>query len=152
MSDAPVRETVSAGLEAAGIAGHWIAPDKTGVLGNEKGAYVLLIRLDRPLAAGAGRTGSGNLPVGTYFYAGSAYGPGGLAARLKRHFRKDKTVHWHIDRLTLHASNLMAFAVVGGNECELAERLLKSGDFEIALEGFGSTDCRTCDSHLLVGR
>lgn len=108
-----------------------------------------MIRLDKALPVGAGRTKTGNLPAGTYVYAGSAYGAGGLAARLRRHFRKDKKIHWHIDRLTVPASDLAAFVVEGGNECRLAELLLKTGDFEIALEGFGSTDCQTCRSHLL---
>lgn len=144
-----VRRKASVCLSAAGISGDWITPDNTTRLGAQKGAYILLIRLDRSVPVGAGRQMAGNLSPGIYLYAGSAYGSGGLAARLRRHFRREKKIHWHIDRLTLQASDLAAFAVAGGNECRLVGQLLTAGSFEIALEGFGSTDCRTCDSHLL---
>lgn len=147
--DTAVFDTVGARLNAAGEAGMWIRPGGVDALAGLKGAYVLLIRLDRAVTASAGRSTPGTLPAGTYFYAGSAHGAGGLAARLKRHFRQDKKIHWHIDRLTVQASSLAAFAVTGGNECRLAALLLDSGDFEIALPGFGSTDCRACASHLL---
>jgi Uri superfamily endonuclease len=40
--------------------------------------------------------------------------------------------------------------VENGNECALAEALLQSNSVAIALEGFGSTDCSSCRSHLLA--
>jgi Uri superfamily endonuclease len=142
-------ETAQAIVAAARLEGQWISPDHLSTQASLKGAYVLLIGLDRALPVGAGRHKSGQLPAGTYFYAGSAYGAGGLAARIGRHFRKDKKVHWHVDRLTLEASRLAAFIVENGNECALAEALLQSNSVAIALEGFGSTDCSSCRSHLL---
>ena len=152
MTGSAIRAAIAARLKEAGIAGAWVGPEDTGTLGARKGAYVLMIRLDKPQPVGAGRTKAGHLPAGTYLYAGSAHGAGGLAARLRRHFRKDKAVHWHIDRLTLPAGDLAAFAVPGGNECQLVGQLLQVEGIEIALEGFGSSDCRTCSSHLLVVR
>jgi Uri superfamily endonuclease len=143
-------ETAQAIVAAARLEGQWISPDHLKTQASQKGAYVLLIGLDRALPVGAGRHKSGQLPAGTYFYAGSAYGAGGLAARIGRHFRKDKKVHWHVDRLTLEASRLAAFIVENGNECALAEALLQSNSVAIALEGFGSTDCSSCRSHLLA--
>ena len=150
MTPITIFDKVSASLNAAGLTGDWITPDDSEMPGSLKGAYVLLIRLDRPLPVRAGRLRAGTLPPGTYLYAGSAYGAGGLAARIRRHFRKDKKIHWHIDRLTLKANSLAAFPVAGGNECQLVGQLLKTEGIEIALEGFGSTDCRTCRSHLLA--
>jgi Uri superfamily endonuclease len=143
-------ETAQAIVAAARLEGQWISPDHLNTQASQKGAYVLLIGLDRALPVGAGRHKSGQLPAGTYFYAGSAYGAGGIAARIGRHFRKDKKVYWHVDRLTLEASRLAAFIVENGNECALAEALLQSNSVAIALEGFGSTDCSSCRSHLLA--
>lgn len=139
-------------LRRAKLEGNWVTPGATEAVAGLTGAYVLLIRLDRPLPVDIKRLNLRSLPPGTYFYAGSAYGPGGLAARLGRHFRQDKKVHWHIDRLTMAADALAALAVEGGDECQLVERLLDSGDIRVAAEGFGSTDCRTCRSHLLAAR
>ena len=43
----------------------------------------------------------GNFDVkrGYYAYVGSAFGPGGLAARLKQHRSISANPHWHIDYL-----------------------------------------------------
>jgi Uri superfamily endonuclease len=112
------------------------------------GAYVLVLRLDEPVAVGlAGRSVS--FGPGSYAYSGSAYGPGGIRARLSRHFRRAKKFHWHVDRLTVAASAIAAIAVEGGSECRIAERLAASTSFAGAVTGFGSSDCRTCTTHLL---
>lgn len=113
-----------------------------------KGAYMLLLTLDRPVEVARGRV-AGLLPPGAYVYAGSARGAGGIAARLGRHFRRDKPIHWHIDELTATAS-LMALALPGGSECAIVARLIDSGRFAPALPGFGSSDCRRCAAHLLM--
>lgn len=137
-------------VAASGIAGIWTDPDTLAVLGREKGAYLLSIRLERAVPAdGLARFRAGFAP-GDYVYAGSAYGPGGMAARLRRHFRKDKRLRWHVDRLTVAADRVAALALAGGNECALVEKLLAGGAFRIAAKGFGSSDCRRCESHLLT--
>lgn len=62
------------------------------------GAYGLLLRLMTPIQAPTRRFPSAVLTPGTFLYAGSAYGPGGIAARVRRHTRRNKVRHWHIDR------------------------------------------------------
>ncbi len=89
------------------------------------------------------------LVAGRYVYAGSARGPGGIRARVGRHLRRGKRPHWHVDHLTEAAAGLQAIAVPGGDECALIDTLLAAGGCEVALAGFGSTDCRTCPGHLL---
>lgn len=116
-----------------------------------KGAYVLAIRLGAPVDFVRGRTGYA-LGAGWFAYSGSAYGPGGIRARLRRHFQSDKKLHWHVDHLTPVAQHIQAVALEGGSECELVARLIHSGTFEPAAEGFGSSDCNTCRSHLLRWR
>ena len=129
------------GLDVQGVAG----------LDMAKGAYALALHVAAPLTI---RHRDSDLPLeqAWYVYVGSARGPGGLRARLVRHMRHDKRLRWHVDALTLAASECIAFAVPGGSKCNLATRLVASGGFAHAVPGFGSSDCRTCPSHLLVWR
>ncbi|MEZ5743984.1 MAG: GIY-YIG nuclease family protein [Sphingomonadaceae bacterium] len=113
-----------------------------------KGAYILIIDLASPLVIA--RPVKATLPPGRYLYAGSANGPGGIAARLRRHLRKDKKPHWHVDALTLAASSIEVLAFPGGNECDLTARLAALPGSHYPLPGFGSSDCRACTSHLLA--
>lgn len=112
------------------------------------GAYGLMIRIDRP-AEIKRRGRSWRIPAGWHVYAGSAYGPGGVAARLGRHFREDKPLRWHVDALTTQADALAAFAYEGGAECALVAGLLAQPGFSAPAPGFGSSDCRVCPAHLL---
>ena len=110
----------------------------------ETGAYALLIAVRAPLTvqAGAKRT---TLAPGLYLYCGSARGPGGLAARIARHMRREKRAHWHVDQLTRAGEVLGAWVFPGGDECAVNAAL---EEFPTPLEGFGSSDCRICRSHL----
>ncbi len=115
----------------------------------EPGAYVLSIRLDEALDLDIPAFSGATLPPGTYAYCGSAYGPGGLAARIGRHLRKSKPSHWHIDRLTA-AGRIVAVGVAkGGRECDLLDLLLARGA-AVPVPGFGSSDCRRCAAHLVA--
>ncbi len=112
------------------------------------GAYVLLIDLGAPLALEVASLPGAVLPAGRYAYCGSAYGPGGLKARIGRHLRADKAHHWHVDRLTA-AGRIVAFrAVPGGRECDLLARVLKMPGASVPVPRFGSSDCRACPAHL----
>jgi len=113
-----------------------------------KGAYLLLMHFATP-AGFTHKHARHVLDGGWYAYAGSAYGPGGIRARLRRHFRHDKKLHWHVDHLTAIARQLYAVALEGGSECAIAESLIGSGVFLPSLKGFGSSDCHSCQSHLL---
>lgn len=114
----------------------------------EPGAYALLLTLGSPTRFGH-KGGTEMLGTGCYVYAGSAHGPGGIAARLRRHFRADKKPHWHVDRLTLAAAQIAAIAIPGGSECEIIARLEGLPSFRHPISGFGSSDCAACRSHLL---
>ncbi|MFA7604651.1 MAG: GIY-YIG nuclease family protein [Novosphingobium sp.] len=113
-----------------------------------KGAYALVIALRAPVTF-AQRGTARLLPRGVYVYAGSAHGPGGIGARLRHHFRREKLPHWHVDRLTTVADEIEAFAIEGGRECEIVARLGHLVGMRHQIAGFGSSDCRTCPSHLL---
>lgn len=117
-------------------------------LPSTSGAYLLLLRLEHPIDIPRPSL-SWRFEAGSYVYAGSAYGPGGLRARVGRHLRRDKRLHWHIDHLTRAADSLSAMIAPGASECALIERLLASGAFTTPCAGFGSSDCRQCAAHLL---
>ena len=114
------------------------------------GAYALIIRLEGRRRLDITRLGAPNLGPGWYIYVGNAYGPGGLGARLNRHGRADKAAHWHVDQLTALGS-IRALAVQpDGDECRIVATLSALGGFTHPVKGFGSSDCRTCRSHLLI--
>jgi Uri superfamily endonuclease len=54
------------------------------------GAYVIAIELAEPVAVTLCGRAAIDLPAGRYLYCGSAKGPGGLKARLSRHFRRGR--------------------------------------------------------------
>ena len=115
------------------------------------GAYSLAIALPVSVSLRVrGRLAA--VPAGAYVYCGSACGPGGLRARLGRHLRPDKAVRWHVDRLTARAARIEPWPAVGEAECSLVNTLLATGAFETPVPGFGSSDCRSCPSHLLLYR
>ena len=110
------------------------------------GAYVLVIDLAGPVRVAIG--GQAHcLETGCYLYCGSAYGPGGLRARVARHMRRGKPVRWHVDQLTERGCVRGALIFPGQRECVLAARL---SHLPVPIPGFGSSDCRRCASHLFA--
>ena len=147
------RELARAGVEAALPAS--CDPDR---IPGTPGAYALILNLERSVHVDRPSRAAGALPAGWYVYAGSARGPGGIRARLARHFRAEKRLHWHIDQLTcvpevrLWASPAPDIRAPGIRECDLVAKMIRSGVFRTALPGFGSSDCRRCEGHLLAWR
>lgn len=122
--------------------------DAAALLPADGGAYLLAIRLNA--ARTVHRPGaSGCLAPGWYLYAGSAYGPGGIRARAARHLIPGKRRHWHVDQVTAVAASLTALAYPGASECALAAALAAAG-LTVPIPGFGASDCRRCESHLLA--
>jgi Uri superfamily endonuclease len=114
-----------------------------------RGAYALIAELGCCLAVAPAGKPAVVLEPGFYLYAGSALGAGGIVARLSRHFRRGKALHWHIDRLTEAAASLSAHAFPAGCECAIVKKFLRMDGVGVPVPGFGSSDCRRCPSHLL---
>jgi Uri superfamily endonuclease len=144
MTQAPLLDPMLALLPDA-IA---VARDDVAQAPSVPGAYALLIHVEAPVDFARRATGPALLS-GWFVYAGSAYGSGGLRARLGRHVRAEKTLRWHVDALTNGAAHVCALAMPGGSECGIVARLTGSGAFVPALPGFGSSDCPRCTAHLL---
>jgi Uri superfamily endonuclease len=106
--------------------------------------YQLVIRVARQVEVAVGRLGLCSFQKGTYVYTGSA--KRNFEARIARHLRKEKTLRWHIDYL-LAAPGVSVIDVLRSDveECELNQ----GSTGEIAVPGFGASDCRHgCGSHL----
>ena len=110
------------------------------------GAYILQIDVAEGVLVTIAGQSPTELTAGRYLYCGSAKGPGGLRARLARHMRRGKSVHWHIDQLTERGIVIGTWIVSNGQECELVAML---GSLPMPIPRFGSSDCMRCRSHLL---
>ncbi len=118
---------------------------------NVPGTYALLLHLDHAVPVQIGQLGEFSFTVGTYVYVGSAHGPGGLRARLSRHLRVEKTLHWHIDYLAAHARITAIWWIASPDqlECAWARSLAALPGVSVPVPGFGSSDC-LCLSHLFA--
>ena len=120
-----------------------------------KGSYILFIVLEDDLEVKIGSLGSHKLKQGSYLYIGSALGPGGLRARIRRHLTKTKNLHWHIDYLTKETRTKIKYVIyietTRNIECNITQILTKHKNFKAIIKGFGSTDCKKrCISHFLI--
>jgi Uri superfamily endonuclease len=114
-----------------------------------KGTYLLLAQLNREVEIRVGKLGTFRFAAGWYAYAGSALGPGGVQARLARHARADKRLHWHVDYLLQRAALEATWHVAHPQrlECAWARAAQALADAQTPVPGFGASDCR-CASHL----
>jgi Uri superfamily endonuclease len=123
------------------------------------GSYALLLRTDRWIDLSIGRLGAFTFPPAHYLYFGSAWGPGGLQARLRRHILGASRLHWHIDTLRAAAELEIAYFLpvsqrsaqpVPRLECLWSQAFAESATAYIPVPGFGSSDCRQgCKAHLV---
>ncbi|MGB5584592.1 MAG: GIY-YIG nuclease family protein [Gammaproteobacteria bacterium] len=112
------------------------------------GTYLLLLECDKRIKVSIGKRGEMTAEPGFYVYVGSAYGPGGISARVRRHRKAATKPHWHIDYLRAVTKFLGAWCV-HHTRCEhaWAQHLIQSGSATMPLTGFGSSDCN-CTTHL----
>lgn len=126
-----------------------------------KGTYALHLYLSSRCSLRVGRNGIHEFERGYYLYIGSAFGTGGLTARIRHHVRPTDRPHWHIDYLR-SVSRLKAVWVICSDfgsdfgsdfrsdtrlEHPWAAVIERMPDARIPVKGFGSTDCR-CLTHL----
>lgn len=145
----PPEQLLSA-LQRSDISGELLTAIDVEEMPLMTGAYTMILHLSTPAKLKRPRTARKPLAPGWYIYAGFARGSGGIRARLARHFRADKRHHWHIDQLTSATDvQLWAISMPDGHECDLVHDLNKTKLFHTACAGFGSSDCRRCEAHLL---
>jgi Uri superfamily endonuclease len=115
------------------------------------GTYALLLRADAPQVLEVGALGEMTVRPGVYVYVGSAFGPGGVRARVRRHARGDGARHWHVDHLRAVTTLEAAWYTHDPTrrECAWAAALRDMPDAEMPLGGFGASDC-DCPAHLVA--
>jgi Uri superfamily endonuclease len=117
------------------------------------GTYALVLRCTRSVVVRVGRLGSMRTRPGFYVYVGSAFGPGGVRARVERHARRSGRPHWHVDHLrpvtrlreVWHSHDPLR------REHDWARGVGSMQCAETELRGFGSSDC-ACPAHLFFFR
>ena len=117
----------------------------------QPGTYALIMTCNYDQQVTIDKLGRLQIRPGCYVYIGSAFGPGGLKARIAHHQRISVRPHWHIDYLR---SLLLLKEVWYTNDAEpyehrWAEVLRGLKGAIIPITGFGASDCR-CTSHLFT--
>jgi Uri superfamily endonuclease len=116
---------------------------------SESGTYALVLRSSCSAQIPVGRAGVLDVRCGDYVYVGSAFGPGGVRARVARHLAHGGRLHWHIDylRRTLGVREIWYSHDPIPREHEWARILCQAMGRPASLPRFGASDCG-CDSHL----
>ncbi len=115
----------------------------------KKGTYILIMKAEVTTQIVIGKLGLLNVEPGFYVYVGSAFGSGGLKARLGHHMKIASKPHWHIDYLRKEIKLIKIYFDQSGERLEFdwAIRLEKMKEAAIPLDGFGASDC-DARSHL----
>jgi len=111
----------------------------------DRGSYLIILHIHEDKRVGVGRLGNILFRKGFYVYVGSAMA--NLTARIERHKRLRKNIHWHIDSLRDSADLVHTLPIRSADrlECEIAGVMSRIAQWD--LQGFGCSDC-TCSSHL----
>ncbi len=114
---------------------------------SDSGLYCVVVGLGSKRRIRIGALGVIDFEVGVYLYIGSA--KRGLGARVARHKKRVKPLRWHIDYLRRHCK-WMGVTMYNGmtGECELVDKIKMLINGHVAVNSFGSSDCR-CPGHLI---
>ncbi|WP_155323688.1 GIY-YIG nuclease family protein [Desulfosarcina ovata] len=114
------------------------------------GTYALLLHCPAPVTVRAGRLGVIDLPAGYWVYVGSAFGPGGLRARLRHHLSPSPRPHWHLDyvKAAMDAVAIWSTTDPVKREHDWATAFATLRGATCPVAGFGASDC-ACRTHLI---
>jgi Uri superfamily endonuclease len=115
------------------------------------GTYALILASSSDRWIEIGKLGKFLIRPGCYVYAGSAFGPGGLKARIAHHVRISQRPHWHIDylRSILPLDEVWYSYDTEQHEHQWADTFSRLKGATLPIAGFGASDCG-CKSHLLL--
>jgi Uri superfamily endonuclease len=120
-----------------------------------QGTYILIARVSQMKRLGIGSLGEFDIIPGFYAYVGSAFGSGGLRARLGHHLESTAEPHWHIDYLLQVATPIEIWLTTADRKLEKdwAELLATAPGFGVPIPRFGSSDYhRSRASHLFYSK
>lgn len=124
-------------------------------LPDDKGTYILIASVSQMRRLQVGSLGRFELIPGFYAYVGSAFGAGGLRARIGHHLVPTAEPHWHIDYLLQVARPAEVWFATAGRKLEhrWADFLEAAPGFRVPIPRFGSSDYhRSRLSHLFYSR
>ena len=123
--------------------------EKRNDIPNLPGTYALILPSNDSFSLQIGKKGKISVQAGYYVYIGSAFGPGGLRARLGHHLGVASHPRWHIDYLRARLKLSAIWLTTDGEhrEHQWARCLEAFHNVSIPLARFGASDCK-CLSHL----
>jgi len=119
------------------------------------GTYILIVQVSQTQRLTIGSLGQFDIIPGFYAYVGSAFGSGGLRARIGHHLESTAEPHWHIDYLLQVATPVEVWLTMAGRKLEhrWAELLEDAPGFRVPILRFGSSDYhRSRSSHLFYSK
>lgn len=112
------------------------------------GTYLLVLRCSTAARLRVGSLGEMMVHPGFYLYVGSAFGLGGLRARVGRHIAGQGVLRWHIDYLRRVTQPVETWSAPEQScEHEWAQALASAARVSVPLARFGASDCH-CPAHL----
>jgi Uri superfamily endonuclease len=124
-------------------------------LPDKKGTYVLITSVPQMKRIEIGQLGEFDIAPGFYAYVGSAFGSGGLRARIGHHLESTAAPHWHIDYLLQVAEPIEVWFTTASQRLEhhWADILKNAFNFRVPIPRFGSSDYhRSRASHLFCSK
>lgn len=124
-------------------------------LPEEKGTYILIARVSEMRHLRIGSLGKFDIIPGFYAYVGSAFGSGGLRARIGHHLESTAEPRWHIDYLLRVATPVEVWFTTADRKLERhwADLLESASNFRVPIPRSGSSDYhRSRTSHLYYSK
>lgn len=117
------------------------------------GTYALILLAGADTTVQVGRLGPLHVQPGFYIYVGSAFGPGGVRARVAHHRQIAPRPHWHIDYLRAVTSLEEVWYTHDPRRWEHQWAAVFQALPRVAVprQGFGTSDC-ACLAHLFFFR
>ncbi len=118
-------------------------------LDSSPGTYALILSSSVDRTIQVGKLGKLEVRPGFYVYVGSAFGPGGLTARVSRHAEQTKKLRWHVDylRAVTRLEEVWYTFDETRRECPWVKVIRQMRGAAILMSGFGASDC-DCHAHL----
>ena len=141
-------------MQCAGCFGYNLCA-MTVMLPEERGTYVLIASASRMQRLTIGSFGKVEIVPGFYAYVGSAFGRGGLRARITHHLESIASPHWHLDYLLQVATPIEVWFSTESRKLERrwAECLAEMPGFREPIPRFGASDYhRSRTSHLFYSK
>ncbi len=125
-----------------------VVPAHDKCMDSKPGTYVLILQCSINTLLPFGRWGHIETRPGFYIYVGSAFGPGGLSARVSRHCQQRKAKFWHVDYLREVTDPVSVWFSYAAERLEhfWAGAMAKM-KHAVPVKRFGCSDCK-CETHL----